>query len=215
MSSVRPEFGPTLPEILGPRLRALPRGGRAAVAAAALVAVAIAAFLVLGSGGDQTAVVVRKPIAFNLVHGPGVHRVAPRDDELLRLESRDGLQLFTVRPFRLGAYRGDSSAALLAMSSPLIEAMRAQDPGFVLRSEGRARVNLLPGYQIVFQTRRDGRLEYGKRFLLVSDDPHPTEGIDVLLISSRSTAVPKADAVGSNGVLKSPLRSLRFGTERP
>jgi hypothetical protein len=216
MSSVRPEFGPTLPEIVGPRLRALPARTRyALIAATALVVIAVAA-LVLRSGGDTTNVVIRKPVTFNLVYGKGLERVAPHGDEVLRLRSLGADdQLFTVRPLKLGSYSGDSSAALLSLSSPLIAAMQRDDPGFLVRSEGRARVNLLPGYQIAFQTRRDGRLFYGKRFLLVSDDAHPTEGLDVLVLSPRSPAIPKVDAVGNNGLLKSPLRSLRFGTDRP
>ena len=39
MSVVRPEFGPTLPELVAPRLRALPRGARVAAVAGAVLAV--------------------------------------------------------------------------------------------------------------------------------------------------------------------------------
>ena len=35
------------------------------------------------------------------------------------------------------------------------------------------------------------------------------------MLSARSPAVPRADAVAANGALKTPYRSLRFGTERP
>ena len=68
MSVVRPEFGPTLPELLVPRVRALPRAGQVVLAAvAAAVVVALGLALVLGGGEDRTTVVVREPIAYNLV----------------------------------------------------------------------------------------------------------------------------------------------------
>ena len=43
----------------------------------------------------------------------------------------------------------------------------------------------------------------------------PREGLDLTMLSERSPATPKADAVAANGPLKTPLRSLRFGTQRP
>jgi hypothetical protein len=77
-------------------------------------------------------------------------------------------------------------------------------------------VNKQPGYQIVFQARVGGRTTYGKRVLLVAGpDPPPTSGLDITMLSARSTAIPRADAVAANGALKTPYRSLRFGTDRP
>jgi hypothetical protein len=91
-------------------------------------------------------------------------------------------------------------------------------PGFVLRSEGRARINTSPGYQIVYQVQIGGHTGYGRRVLLVPDpgtEPHPRVAADLDLRSTRSPAIPNADAIGNNGVLKTPLRSFRFGTARP
>ena len=77
-------------------------------------------------------------------------------------------------------------------------------------------INKQPGYQIVFQARVGGHTTYGKRVLLVAaPDPPPREGLDITMLSQRSPATPKADVVAANGPLKTPLRSLRFGTQRP
>jgi hypothetical protein len=38
---------------------------------------------------------------------------------------------------------------------------------------------------------------------------------DIDLRAARSPAIPNVDAIGNNGVLKTPLRSFRFGTARP
>jgi hypothetical protein len=217
MSVVRPEFGPTLPELLGPRVRALPAPARVALAAAALGVVLLLAWLVLRPGAGRTAAVVREPVAFNLTYTDAMRRVAPRAGEQLRLETRSGApQSLTARALRIPAYRGDVSAELTIMSSGLIERMRATIPGFVLRSEGRVNVNRQPGYQIVYQARINGRTTYGKRVLLVvGPDPPPHEGADITMFAARSAAVPNADSVAANGALKTPYRSFRFGTERP
>jgi hypothetical protein len=217
MSVVREEFGPTLPELLGPRVRALPRAAQVALAAAALGVVLLAGWLVLRSEGGRASAVVREPVAFNLTYTDAMHRVGPRGGESLRLETVAGApQSFAVRPLRIPAYRGDVSAELTIMSSGLIERMRATIPGFVLRSEGRINVNRQPGYQIVYQARLDGRTTYGKRVLLVvGPDPPPHEGADITMLAARSVAVPNADSVAGNGALKTPYRSFRFGTQRP
>ena len=75
---VRPEFRPTLPELLGPRMRRLGRVGTVLVGVAALVVVAL--LIALGrSGGDGTkALVVRGPTTFNLKYDPArLERAAP------------------------------------------------------------------------------------------------------------------------------------------
>src|SRR5690349_2757699 len=104
MSVVREEFGPTLPELLGPRVRALPRAAQVALAAlAALVLVALAAAFLRHEPDKRTPVLVRRPIAFNLSYPPDFRQVAPRGREALRLETAAGAadpQSFTATPFR-------------------------------------------------------------------------------------------------------------------
>ena len=100
-------------------------------------------------------------------------------------------------------------------STGLADAMAPRYPGFAVRYEGRTRVNDTPGYELVFQYRRDGRIAYGRRVLLFPEQPGVRDGADVLLLEDRSQAVPRADAIGRNGALKTPLRSFRFGTDRP
>jgi hypothetical protein len=219
MSVVRSEFGPTLPELLGPRVRALPLAGRLGLALAAAATVALVAWLVLvrPEQGLDT-VVVRGPVTFNLVYASdALHRTPPRAGELLRLRTRSGPpSSMTVRSQRLAPYRGDVTAALTLFSVGLIERLRREYHGFVYRSDGRVNINGQPGYQVVFQAPIGGHTTYGKRILLVSaTDPAPRVAADITLLAQRSSAVPKADAVGGNGVLKAPLRTLTFGTSQP
>jgi hypothetical protein len=218
MSVVREEFGPTLPELLGPRLHVAARTIWRVLAAAAVVVVLVLAWLVFLRGTPgQAAVVIRQPVAYNLIFTDALERVAPRAGETLRLQSRSGPpQSLAVRPLRLAPYKGDVSAALTLLSARLIKQMSAEYPGFLWRGDGRVNVNQQPGYQIVFQARVGGRTTYGKRVLLVAGpDPPPRSGLDITMLSARSPAIPRADAVAANGALKTPYRSLRFGADRP
>jgi hypothetical protein len=216
MSAVRPEFGPTLPELLGPRLRALPPALRLGLAAlGAFVVIAILYVLILrGDGADaKRTVVVRSPIAFNFVYRAPFHRLSPQDGELARVGSAS--QSFAVRELQLSPYRGDAAGFLPLYAAQQETRMARQFPSFVWRSDGRANINKQQGFEIVFQFRRPGgRLTFGRRVLLL-----PTitarEGVDILITAPRSPAIVRADDVGRNGALKTALRSFRFGTERP
>jgi hypothetical protein len=218
VSVVREEFGPTLPEVLGPRLGVPARTIWRVLAAAGVLVVLVLAWLafVRGTPG-QTGVVVRGPVAFNLIYTSALHKVAPRAGESLRLQTPAGPpQSFAVRPLHLAPYKGDVSAELTLLSARLIREMGSQYPGFLWRGDGRVNINQQPGYQIVFQARVGGHTTYGKRVLLVSSpDPPPSTGLDITMLSERSPAIPRADAVAANGPLKTPFRSLRFGTKRP
>jgi hypothetical protein len=217
VSVVREEFGPTLPDLLGSRLGVPARKIWLVVGALAVVAIAVLLFMGLRTKPGQSGVVVRKPVAYNLIYTDALQRMKPHVGETLRLQSRSGPpQSFAVRPLSIPAYKGDVSAQLTFMAARMIDEMSAQYPGFIWRSDGRVNVNKQPGYQIVFQANIDGRTTYGKRVMLVpGPNPPPRSGLDMTLLAERSTAVPKADAVAANGALKTPYRSLRFGTERP
>jgi hypothetical protein len=216
MSAVRPEFGPTLPELLGPRIRVLPRAVRLALAvlAALVVLLLLYAIFLRGDGPKaKRAVIVRTPIAFNFVYRAPFRKEAPMAGELARVGSKD--QSFSVRRLKLPAYQGDA-AGFLPLYAAAQETQMAKDlPGFVWRSDGRTNINKQQGFEIVFQFRRsDGTLTYGRRTFLL---PNVTarEGVDLWAIAPRSPAIVRADDVGHNGGLKTALRSFRFGTERP
>jgi hypothetical protein len=215
---VRPEFGPTLPQLLGPRLRALPRAAQALLALAAAVVAVGALVLAIGSQAASHAVVVRGPLTFNLVYPDGLARVTPHPGEVLRLASPAGAAFplsYTVSRVRVPPYRKDINGVLPLFATSLIATDQRRDPGFILRDEGRVRINDLPGYAYVFQSRAGGRTVYGRRLLLFADKPGIRDGADLLLFATRSPAVPAADSVGGSGPLKVALRSFRLGTDRP
>src|SRR4051794_9570186 len=221
MSVVREEFGPTLPELLGPRVRALPRPAQVALAVlVALVVAGLAAAVLRRPPDNRTPVLVRGPIAFNLAYPPGLRRVAPRGREVLRLETLPGAadpESVAFTPFRLPPYRGDFTGVLTGMSPNLITAMRRTVPDFVWRGDGRVSINRQPGYEIQFQTRIGSRTWYGRRMLLMPDSAVPPRaGVEIMLMAPRSAKIPRVDALGSvNTPLKTALRSFYFGTSHP
>lgn len=216
MSAVRPEFGPTLPELVGPRIRAWPRPARFALAAAGVLIVLALLYVLVFRGEGETrkrAVVVREPVAFNFVYRSPFRKQAPLAGELARVGSKE--QSFSVRALNLPAYRGDAAGFLPLYAARLEREMARDLPGFRWRSDGRANINKQQGFEIVFQYRRPGGpLTYGRRVLLL---PNVTarQGADIWAVASRSPAIVRADDVGRNGGLKTTLRSFRFGTERP
>jgi hypothetical protein len=216
MSVVRPEFGPTLPELVGPRIRTWPRPARIALAAlAALVVLLIlyALFKPQGATARKRAVIVRTPVAFNFVYRRPFAKEQPQGTETARVGSQT--QTFAVSPLQLPPYQGDAAGFLPLYAAQQESAMARRFPGFVWRSDGRANINKQQGFEIVFQYRGDdGRLSYGRRIFLL---PNVTSrsGADILVTAPRSPAIVRADDVGHNGGLKTALRSFRFGTERP
>jgi hypothetical protein len=216
MSVVRPEFGPTLPALLGPRIARLPRPVRLALAAivALLLLLIVYALFFKGEGVKaKKAVIVREPVAFNFVYRAPFGKEQPQAGELARVVSK--AQTFSVRALDLPAYRGDA-AGFLPLYAATLEAQMAKDlPGFVWRADGRTNINKQQGFEIVFQYRgADGGTVYGRRTLLL---PNVTSrvGADIWAVAPRSPSIVRADDVGHNGGLKTALRSFRFGTERP
>ncbi len=224
MALLRPEFGPTLPEIVAPRLRW-------SVRRTSIVLISIVALLVLvqtvrvltsDTSGLVNDVIVREPVAFTLGYRAGLERVTPRAGEELRLQTRPGgktTETFTVAPLQLAPYTGDQAGILPVLAAREVGKLRASYPDdFRYRGDGRARINELPGHQLLFQTRIGGKLYYGKRYFLlpvVEPPAQAREGAVITLLSRYSKATPSVDAVGVFGLMKGPLRSFRFGTERP
>jgi hypothetical protein len=213
MSAVRPEFGPTLPELAGPRLRALPRPARLALAAGALLLVAVAVWAAFVREGSRKHVIVREPITFNFQYDPPVTERPARPGELVRVAA--GRQSMAVRPITLPPYRGDSAGFLPAYAVTLERQMAPSYPGFQVLNEGRANVNRKPGYELGFRYRdRRGRTMLGRRIIIL---PTVTarEGLDLLLLSPRSGRVFRPEGVGRGDDLRTPLFSFALGADKP
>lgn len=182
--SVRPEFGPSLPALLGARgvsRRAM------AVAAAGLVALLAGGWLFVQSRRDREQLVAAGPPAFNLVYAPSVLRERPaRDGELARLEGRRrriAVEI-AVRRVEVPAYaRGDVVGGFLpVLAEQRLDELRERYGPVEVFDEGKSRINRLPGYQIGFGARTPGgRRLFGRDAYVFPDDPRATEGVLVTL----------------------------------
>ncbi|WP_354698624.1 hypothetical protein DSM112329_04311 [Paraconexibacter sp. AEG42_29] len=230
MSLVREELGPTLPQLARPHWARISRAHRRLLGAAlaAFVLLLAAAYAVLRSDPLET-LVVREPIAFNLIHRADFPKVDPRPGELLRLEGvlpgKSGAkETYAVSALTVPPYRGDISSAFLGLATRKLAELQAADPQLRYRGEGKTRINLIPGYQLTYSTREggrpDGRTVFGRVFWLVPEPEEEggeqtREGAVLALTAQFSGQVPNPTALGSDVLLKAPLRSFRFGTERP
>ena len=211
-SAVRPEFGPSLPQLLRARLGVPPLVSRAIAAALVLAAVVVALLL----RGNDVPLVHRSPPVFNLRYASVLHRSPPSPGVLLDLEGRRGdlfVQSLTIRPLHLPAYRGSVSGMLPVYAEPHVRAVSRRYDGFVALEEGKARINDAPGYQVGFRARLGRRTIYGREILLVPDQPGAREGVVITVVQTHAAGAHSVDDVGAVGAIKKPLRSFRFGTE--
>ena len=211
---MKSEYGPTLLELLAPRHLAV----RIAAAVLALAILVAAVVIALTSRPDETAVLVRRPITFNLIHGPQ-WTALPRPATLvaLRHNSPGGLFLdaYAVRELRLPAYRGAASGMLPVYADAYLRTLPRRYRAFELVGEGRARINNAIGYAVTFRARTGPRRLYGRHYLLVEEEPEGgRHGVILEIESTPAAGTPNADAIGNHGALKTPLRSFRFGEDR-
>jgi hypothetical protein len=169
--------------------------------------------LVKGATPGGTHVVREGPIAFNLRYDDPTREITPAPGEWLHLE-RKGLDSFVVTPLELPAYEGDVGGVLPIVAAQELEALKERFPNLEPVEEGKARINKIAAYSLVFRANRRERL-YGRLVLLPRPARGTRDGVKLLLLANPDAGVGKARDVGAHGLLKTPYRSFRFGTEGP
>jgi hypothetical protein len=207
---VLPEYGPTLPDLARRRF-----GWRERTTVALLLgagALIVIAVLLVGPQVDRLAKYVHhdEPV-FNLLYDRGaLHEAEPQGDELVRLQGRRGRLSATiaVAPLSLPRATGDvAHGTLPAFASVHIRQLQAELPAFRFVTEGRARVNGAPGYEVRFQSGRT----FGNDLMIL---PTEEDAENALLVTARRTFTRKpttgeqafADAVAE------AYRSFKYGT---
>ena len=208
---VPPEYGPTGPELVRRRLG---RRGRLVALAVAAVVVATVAFLIATGGDGLTELKHESSPQFTMLYPPDtVPRVKPGPGEIVRFRAqRRGLRLLVaVRRLRLPAYEGSVAGVLPILADRQAQALAEELPGFRLRTEGKARVNDAPGYQLRYRSRD---VTNGIDILVVPEDGD-REGV---LLRFRQSNPPRALGAKQKALAKSArkvFRSFRFGLDRP
>jgi hypothetical protein len=211
---MKPEYGPTLGRLLAPRWHAASRLTRRAamVAGVAVLVAIVAAVLTLENASFSHGGSV--PFSFSY---RGLYRVAPDPGGFIRIQRhhangtlRDSL---AVDPLRLPPYTGLLSGELPLYATSYIRTLSRRYTGFVLRGEGKTRVNNIPGYNIYYVVRVQGRRLFGRDILLVPERPGAREGVDIVLLTSptKTSSLASPLEVALSGILLRPLRSFSLG----
>jgi hypothetical protein len=213
--TVAEAFRPTLREELAHRR---PTTRRAITALLVLVVLGWLAF-VLAPNDKGVHYVHRSAPVFNLRYADAFSRLAPERDEFLhiRRKGRGGrvLDSFSVRPLSLPPYRGDINGLLPVYAERVLGELRAAYPGLRLVEEGKARVNLVAGYSILFRVGRGRDRMFGREVLLPEAKAGARTGVRMALRTWKGSGVGMARELGAHGALKTPYRSFRYGTEAP
>ncbi len=214
---LKPEYAPSLGELVAPRWRAARRATRAAIVAAVLALVVLCAAVVLtlidarySQGG---------PVPFHLRYR-SLSRATPLPGEYVRLQS-DGsggsLQnAFAVGPLVLPPYTGNASGFLPLYATSVIAGLARRYPGFTLQGEGEERVDTTNGvynpngYEISFSTRRGSELVDARVVLIIAPHTGGRRGLTVTMLTRANSGVDPAHPVGDAGVLNLPFGTLTF-----
>lgn len=213
--TVAQAFRPTLREELA---RRRPVTRRAITALLVLVVLGWLAF-VLAPDKQGTRYVHRSAPVFNLRYADAFEKLAPQRGEILhiRRKARGGrvVDAFSVSPLSLPPYRGDVNGLLPVYAERVLGELRAAYPGLRLVEEGKARVNLVAGYSILFRVGRGEQRMFGREVLLPEAEPGARTGVRMALRTWKGSGVGMARELGARGALKTPYRSFRYGTEAP
>jgi hypothetical protein len=210
---LKPEYGPTLGRLLAPRWHDTSRLGRilATGACVALLALLVGAGLSLENahyshGGPA-------PFSFSY---RDLYRTAPGPGEYVRVDRRVVGRLqesFAVGSLQLAPYSGALGAELPLYATHYIDGLRRRYVDFVLRGEGKTRVNTVPAYHILYTARVQGVRMYGRDILLLPERSHPRMGvvISMLALPGAEAAVNSPLKVGTTGALELPVETFTIG----
>lgn len=210
---LKPEYRPTLAQLLAPGWRRASGGVRLlvmALAAAFVVGVAALTLTLLPAhisyGG---------PVPFGFSY-KGLYRVAPGAGEDVRVtrHSASGrlLDSFAVAPLTLPPYAGGLSGELPLYAVGYIHSLAQGYAGFELRGEGKTRVNMAPAYNVYYSVLLAGERMYGRDVLLVPERPGAREGVAISMLTSPQSSgqVTSPQLVATAGLLYKPLRTFSF-----
>jgi hypothetical protein len=209
---LKPEYGPTLGELLAPRWHAASRFIQAIVVAGGigLLALAVGGALTLENahyahGGPA-------PFSFSY---RGLYRTAPAPGEYVQVRGPAHGPLrnsFAVGPLELPPYTDSLSAELPLYAASYIDVLRHRYTGFVLRGEGKTRVNTVPAYAVAYTAQIAGHTVYGRDILLLPAQPGARAGVRIVMLSSpaANSQVASPLLVGTAGVLERPLETFTF-----
>lgn len=208
--ALKPEYGPTLGEILSPRWRAAPPWLRALVLAAGLGL--LAGTLGLGLTLAPASISYGGPVPFSFEYR-SLYRTTPESGGYVHVLRRKHGELedsFAVGPLLLPPYQGSLTGELPLYAAGYIGALQRRYADFQLRGEGKTRVNTVPAYSIFYTARVQGRTLYGRDVLLLPQRAGARRGVDIVMLTAphASSQVKSPSEVANAGPLNMALHSF-------
>ncbi len=211
---MKPEYGPTLGRLLAPRWHAAARWVRVTITIAGVLFVGLVVAVVLtllnatySQGGSM-------PFSFSY---RGLYRTTPDPGGYVKLRALapDGSleYSYAVEPLELPPYSGGLSGELPLYATGYTRGLAHRFQDFVLRGEGKTRVNKVPAYQVLYTARIEGHEFFGRNVLLLPERPGVRRGVEIVMLNAADarTKIKGPSEVASEGILLRPLKTFSFG----
>jgi hypothetical protein len=211
---IKSGYGPTLGRLLAPRWQRASTAARAAVLAACAAAVALIVGAVLTLENATYSHGGSVPFSFEY---RSLYRVRPDPGGYVKVQrhAADGRleDSFAVAPLTLPPYAGGLSGELPLYAAVYIRGLASRYQDFVLRADGKTRVNTVPAYQVLYTAQMGGQTMWGRDVLLLPDRPGERRGVTIVMLTTpnASAQVTSPLEVASAGVLLRPLKTFSFG----
>lgn len=210
---IKPAYGPTLGRLLSPRWRAAAPLARAALIALAALALALILAAALTLENAHFSQGGRVPFSFSY---RDLYRVPAAGDYVELQRRTPGGRLedsFAVRPLRLPPYSGSLLAELPLYAAGYIDALKQRYSDFVLRGDGKTKVNTLAGYDVFYTATVEGQRVYGRDLLLLPARRAARAGVAIVILASVASKpqISSPLEVASTGMLLRPLKTFSFG----
>jgi hypothetical protein len=211
---MKPEYGPTLGRLLSPRWRAASPLGRRAVIASGMGLLLLVVLAVLALENSTFSHGGRVPFSFSY---RSLYRVPPDPGGYVKVERHDSrgrlVDSLAIEPLLLPPYTGEESAELPVYATGYAKVLAKRYAHFVLRGEGKTKVNTIPAYGVFYTLELRGRTMWGRDILVLPERPGAREGVDLVMITAPKSnpSVKSPMEVGFAGALVRPLRTFAFG----
>jgi hypothetical protein len=211
---LKPEYGPTLGELLAPRWRAASRRARALALAAPAIVLALVIGLALTLANARYAHGGPVPFSFSY---RDLYRAAPATGEYVRVQRRAHGRLedsFAVGPLLIPSYTGSLRAELPLYSGTYIRELRRRYTDFAFDGEGVTEVGGVPAYGILYTARVEGHTLWGRDILVLPGRDDPRAGLRIVMLTSPAAANAQLTSplkIGTTGLLELPLSTFSIG----
>jgi hypothetical protein len=219
LAPVKDEYGPSLAQLLAPRIDSLPRIVLRITGVVAVL-VAIAVILLAVRLHDPVASSPHgSPVSFSTSYSRSMTKEPTPRGALLLLEQRSSIGLeasFEISLLRMPAYSGQISGLLPVMAQNMVTRLEKSDPSFIPYTQGRTRINFVPGYTFTYQRTIGGRIFWGRDVLITPNIKGDRYGLLITMLTDPTPILPVAtkpdtpDSVGSVGVLFEPFERLHI-----